>query len=392
MKAGERTPIDGLLELLKQYNEFELQNVELNAEDLKLVFRSLAQVAPTVLPSPPSLPKPSSILETEFSPFVQEYPGSIAEVTLGATRADGGTRGKVIKIGGATAPPWHFFEGKFPNPPVIAGDVFDMPIRLPGPVKTVLGDALEDPVEWARIAVEKFGADMVDIELVSSDPYTKNTPIEESCKLVENILQAVDVPLVVGGSGNPEKDAKLLPKVAETCEGERVLLSSATLDMWEPVAEAAKKHGHVVLAWTSIDMAQAKELNRKLFDYVPKERVIIDPTSAPLGYGIEYAFSIMERIRLAGLMGDEELQCPMGSATANAWGAREAWKPEPELGPRRYRGPMWEAAMALTMLMAGNDLYITLHPAAIRTMKDVIKWLMGEKGEPTFQDWIGIGE
>ncbi len=383
------SPLDEILRLLGEVHELELEKVDLTLEELRLVLRPLMTVVPP--PVKEAVPaKPLSLLEAEFSPFVQEYPGSIAEVTLGATSADGGTRRKVVKIGGETAPPWHFLEGKFPNPPAIAGDVFDMPVPLPGPVRAVLGDAIEDPIKWAKLAVEKFGADLVDIELVSSDPYSKNTPIEESCKLVENILQAVDVPLIVGGSGNPEKDAKLLPKIAEVCEGERVLLSSANLDMWEPVAKAAKQYGHVVLAWTSIDMAQAKELNRRLYEYLPKEQIVIDPTSAPLGYGIEYAFSIMERIRLAALMGDAELQCPMGSATANAWGAREAWLHNPEMGPREYRGPMWETAMALAMLMAGNDLYITLHPAAIRTMKDVIKWLMGEKGEPTFMSWIGV--
>ena len=387
-----KSPMDEIMNLLRELGELELEKVDLSVEELRLLFRPLMSFLPPQVPKAvaPVPAKPSSLLEAEFSPFVQEYPGTIAEVTLGATRADGGTRGRVVKIGGETAPPWHFLEGKFPNPPAIAGDVFDMPVPLPGPVRAVLGDAIEDPIKWAKLAVEKFGADLIDIELVSSDPYSKNTPIEESCKLVENLLQAVEVPLIVGGSGNPEKDAKLLPKIAEVCEGERVLLSSANLDMWEPVAKAAKQYGHVVLAWTSIDMAQAKELNRRLYEYIPKEQIVIDPTSAPLGYGVEYAFSIMERIRLAGLMGDAELQCPMGSATANAWGAREAWLHNPEMGAREYRGPMWETAMALTMLMAGNDLYITLHPAAIRTMKDVIRWLMGEGGEPTFSPWIGV--
>jgi acetyl-CoA decarbonylase/synthase complex subunit delta len=385
-----KSPMDEIRELLKEFGELELEKVDLNVEELRLLFRPLTSFLPPQVPKLEAPAKPASLLETEFSPFVQEYPGTIAEVTLGATRAEGGTRGRVVKIGGETAPPWHFLEGKFPHPPAIACDVFDMPLRLPGPVRAVLGDAIEDPIKWAKLAVERFGADLIDIELVSSDPYSQNTPIEESCRLVENLLQAVEVPLVVGGSGNPEKDAKLLPKIAEVCEGERVLLSSANLDMWEPVAKAAKQYGHVVLAWTSIDLAQAKELNRKLYEYIPKEQIVIDPTSAPLGYGLEYAFSIMERIRLAGLMGDTELQCPMGSATANAWGAREAWLHNPEMGAREYRGPMWEAAMALAMLMAGNDLYITLHPAAIRTMKDAIRWLRGEGGEPTFSPWIGV--
>jgi acetyl-CoA decarbonylase/synthase complex subunit delta len=378
--------VSKLLEILGQYEEVELEDVTIDAEELEILLRP---VAPAV-PAPPA--KPTAIMEVEFSPPIGEYPGRIAEVTLGATKADGGTRRYTITIGGETAPAFHLFEGPVPHPPVIAGDVFDMQISLPGPVSENLGDAIQDPIKWAKLCVDKFGVDLIDLELISTDPAIKNTPVSEATKLVEDVLQAVDVPMIIGGSGNPEKDAELLPKVAEVCEGERILLSSATEDVWEPVAQAAKRYGHVVLAWTSIDLNKAKELNRRLFQYIPKEQIVIDPTSAALGYGIEYAFTVMERIRLAGLMGDEEVQCPMGSGTANSWGAREAWKRDPELGPRELRGPLWETVAALTYLLAGNDIFIMLHPASIRTLKDVVGWLKGEKKSPTFVDWLKVKE
>ena len=384
--------LKNILELLNRYEEIEFEDLNIDAGDLEIIIRPGAPVVAVSPAIPAAPPKPTELTEVEFHPPIGKYPGQIAEVTLGATRAEGGTRGKTITIGGERIPPFHLFEGSQPHPPVIAGDVFDTPISLPGPVRECLGDALQDPLKWAKLSVDKFGADLIDLELTSTDPYIKNTPVSESIKLVEDMLQAVDVPLIIGGSGNPEKDAKLLPKIAEVCEGERVLLSSATPDMWEPVAKAAKKHKQLVLAWTSIDINLAKELNRKLFDYIPKEQIVIDPTSAALGYGMEYAFSVMERIRLAALMGDVELQCPQGSGTANSWGAREAWKRDPELGPREYRGPLWETVGALTFLLAGIDLFIMLHPAGIRTMKDIIGWLMGEKKPPTFARWLGIGK
>lgn len=388
MRGGrKRNALEELLKILEQYEEVELKGVTIDAEDLEIAFRPLAPP-----PVPPAPPKPETIMGVDFSPPVGKYPGRIAEVTLGATRAEGGTRGKTLTIGGEATPPLHLFEKPIPHPPVIAGDVFDMPIPLPGPVRAVLGDAVNSPVEWARLCVEKFGADLVDLELVSADPASKDTPVSECTKLVEEVLQAVDVPLIVGGSGNPEKDARLLPKVAEVCEGERILLSSATFDMWEPVAKAAKQYGQVVLAWSPMVLPKIKELNRRILEYLPKEQMIIDPTSAPLGYGIEYAYSIMERVRLGGLMGDIELQCPMGSATANSWGAREAWLPNPELGPRGFRGPIWETVAAISYLLAGCDLFIMLHPAAMRTLKDIIGWLMGERKSPTFPEWLGIGE
>ena len=237
--------LEWLLKLLERHEEVELEGVTIDAKELEVAFRPLV---PTPPPAPVVLPKPTSILEVDFSPPIGKYPGSIVEVTLGATSADGGTRGKTLTIGGEKIPPLHLFEGPVPHAPVVAGDVFDMPIPLPGPVKSVLGDALQDPIKWAELCVNKFGADLVDLELISADPMSKNTPVGECTKLVEDLLQAVDVPVIIGGSGNPEKDAELLPKIAKVCEGERILLSSATSDMWEPVAKAAKQYGHVVLA------------------------------------------------------------------------------------------------------------------------------------------------
>jgi len=406
-KSKEKDSPKNFLDFLSLYGEVELHDVTLNAEELEIIFKQ-GGLAPAALigkefgkvltgaglVAPPMPPRPRELPEVEFRLPAKKYPGQIVEVTLGATKADGGTRGKTVTIGGERMPAFNLFEGEQLHPPVIAGDVFDIPIQLPGPVAKCFGgkETFQDPFKWAKMWVEKFGADLIDFELISSDPYNKNTPISESVRMVEDMLQAVDVPLVIGGSGNPEKDSKLLPKIAEVCAGERVLLSSATLDMWEPVAKAAKEHNQVVLAWTSIELNQAKELNRKLFDYVPKEQIILDPTSAALGYGIEYAFTVMERIRLAAILGDEELQCPQGSGTANSWGAREAWRTEPELGPRAYRGPAWEVTGAFTFLFGGIDLYIMLHPGAARTLKDVIGWLMGGKNPPTFTELIGIGK
>ena len=102
----------------------------------------------------------------------------------------------------------------------------------------------------------------------------------------------------------------------------------------------------------------------------------MDLTTAALGYGIEYSFTIFERARLAALMGDPELQHPVLSGTTNAWAAREAWmKLGPEWEPKELRGPLWETVTALSLLLAGVDLFMMMHPAAVRTLKDVVKQL-----------------
>jgi len=390
-KEGEKNTFDlDLLKWLKDLKELELQDVDLVAERLEFILQ------PQFIPQPvPSVvaqaAKPTQILASQFVPPIETYRGQVGEVVLGATRSEGGTRCRSITIGGETTPPFYVFEGEKPHPPVVVGDVFDMKISVPKPVREHFGDALADPAEWARIYVEKFDVDMIDIELISTDPLINDTPASESAKLVEEVLQAVDVPLVIGGSGSPKKDGEVLMKAAEVAEGERVLLSSATPDLYEPIAEAAAKYGHNVLAWTSLEINQQKELNRKLFEYIPKERIVIDPTSAALGYGLEYAFTIMERMRLAALYGDEELQMPLCAATSNSWAAREAWRKDPELGPRKLRGPLWETTSSLTFLLAGVDMFIMLHPAAIKTLKDVAGWLMNQGSIDNIPvDWVSL--
>lgn len=160
------------------------------------------------------------------------------------------------------------------------------------------------------------------------------------------------------------------------------------------IAEAAKKHGHVVLSWTALDMNNQRRLNHALLKVgVLKNCIVMDPTTAALGYGIEYTFSVMERIRLAALKGDETLQMPLASGTTNAWGAREAWLEAPELGPREHRGPLWETVTALTLMLAGCDLFMMMHPTAARTFSEVIDSLTNVPSPEDIEgfpvgDWI----
>ncbi|RLI11687.1 CO dehydrogenase/acetyl-CoA synthase subunit delta, partial [Candidatus Bathyarchaeota archaeon] len=187
--------------------------------------------------------------------------------------------------------------------------------------------------------------------------------------------------------------------IADMAAGERLMFSSVTLDMaeagtLEPTAKAIAKGGHVVLAFTPIDLNMARELNRKLYEFVPRDSIVMDLTTAALGYGIEYSYTIMERARLAALMGDKELQHPMSAAPANSWAAREAWMKEadlgPEWGPRELRGPIWETITALVLLLAGVDIFMVGHPATARTLKEFIDVLMsrGKAKAADIEGWV----
>ena len=384
-----------LLDLLAKFEEIELEDFQMEVGDMELSFEPSVggQFMPKLkLPQVIKTGKPISLLQTAFVPPVETYPGKVVEVKLGATKSEGGTRGKTITIGGETTPAFYTFERPTIHSPIVTMDVFDMEVPLSKAVKMHVKEVVGDPAEWAKLAVNKFGADMITIHLISVDPLLKDAKPKEAVKTIEKVLQAVDVPLVIGGCGDPVKDTALFEEVTQAFPGERFLLNSFTRDMEiEKIAKLAKKNNHAVLSFTPMDLNMARELNRKLYDYLAPEDIVIDLSTAALGYGLDYAFTNMERARLAGLMGDNELAHPMSSGTTNAWAAREAWlKMDAKWEPRELRGPLWEATTALTLLLAGVDMFMMIHPAAVKTLKDVINRLSnGQKVDPSkYLDWV----
>ncbi len=382
-----------LIELLEKFGDIEIENVEIRAEELTFliqpVISSLAQ-APQLVPRVVEK-EIETLIEAEFSPPIEVYPGEIAEVQIGATKSDGGSRRKVIKIGGAKTMPFYSFEATNQNKPVLAVDVFDMPIKLAKAVKQHFKDVMEDPADWAKKYVEDFDADIISLNLISTDPLIKDTSPKDAAKTVEKVLQAVDVPLIIGGSGNKAKDPLLLEAAAEVANGERCILNSANVDNdYKRIVKAAKKYGHIVIAFTPMDINNQKKLNRYLLDEgLPKEQIIMDPTTAPLGYGLDYTLSLMERIKLSGLLGDSDLQMPIVAPSSNAWGARESWMKSEEWGPREYRGPLWETITTITVMLSGADLFMLSHPATVRVMRKLIQALYGEfDSDQRIQDWI----
>lgn len=325
----------------------------------------------------------------------------IQEVTIGATKADGGSRGQVVKLGGEKAMPF-FPDAGMPHAPKITMDVFDMPIGMAKAVKMHYEDVINSPGEWAKKAVKKFGADLVTVHLISTDPLLKDTSAQDAVKTVEEVLQAVDVPICIGGSGNPEKDPVVLSKAAEVAQGERVLIASANLNMdWEKIGKACVDNGHVCLAWTQLEINSQKELNRKLMKVagVPRESIVMDPTTAALAYGLDFAYSNMERIRLGALKGDDELTFPMSSGTTNAWGVRESWmvrspnKDDSDWGDRMLRGPIWEILTGFSLAMAGVDIFMMMHPTAVAYVHEITQSLMGriDAKTPDTGAWLKMG-
>jgi acetyl-CoA decarbonylase/synthase complex subunit delta len=384
----------------------ELYNIDINIDEVEL--KLPLQILET-LPIPVAItPPPKAVAEAkpevqvgvavakavevvgkkvvELMTLVFEEPklkfvGKVVEVKLGATRSEGGTRDRVIVLGGHELPPYYYLTGyKPPYPPAFGGDVFDMKISLPRAVRIVFGDALDNPEEWARIWVNKFGAEAVDIHLISTDPSIKDSPPEEAVKNVDRILQAVKVPVIAGGSGNPEKDVAVFNKVVEAFPSEGIVINSLNLDMdLEKVCPNIAKTNAVVIDFSPMSVEKAEEINRKVYTWIPRNRIMLDLNIGGIGYGTEYGFTAMERARLGALLGNELLQHPFNVGAANAWGAREAWMAmDPYWGPREIRGPLWETLTCIICLLAGADYFMMLHPLSVKVMKSLREYLFSE--------------
>ncbi|MFI5381405.1 MAG: acetyl-CoA decarbonylase/synthase complex subunit alpha/beta [Tepidisphaerales bacterium] len=309
----------------------------------------------------------------------------IHTVTLGATRDKGGTRGRTVVIGGATAMPFHLWEGQMPNRPRIAMEVFDaVSPKYPPILREIYGSVLEKPAEMARLCVEKFGAELISVRLEATHPEKGNRSPEQALEVVKSVLAAVDVPLIVTGHNHAERNNEVMKLIAQRCAGENLLLNWAETENYRTIAGAALAYGHCVVAQTPIDLNMAKQLNILMTNMdVKHEQIVMDPLTGAMGYGLEYTYSIMERIRLTGLGGDRMLAGPMiacpGQECAKIKELRASAADMPAWGDLARRAAQWELATATTLLYAGADLLIMYHPDAALALQRAITRLMDQK-------------
>jgi acetyl-CoA decarbonylase/synthase complex subunit delta len=305
----------------------------------------------------------------------ESYSGKIYSVHLG-------TGAKSVTIGGATALPFLGFEGSFPNKPAVALEVTDIsPDDWPETVKKAVGGAASSPAQWAKFCQQQ-GADVVALRLIGTHPDQQNKSAEEAAKVAAEVAAAVDLPLIILGSGHIEKDTAVLQAVAAATRGKNCTIGKAVEENYKTVAAAAMANDHKLIAMSQLDVNLAKQLNILLtqmgFD---KERIIMDPMSSALGYGLEYTYSVMERIRLAALLQNDPMMqtpivCDIG---ANVWKVKETMAPESEVtewGSLGDRAVTWESVTASAMLAAGADMLIMRHPAAAAKVKSMIAELM----------------
>jgi acetyl-CoA decarbonylase/synthase, CODH/ACS complex subunit delta len=300
-----------------------------------------------------------------------KWPGSIRTITIGATIAEGGTRVRSITLGGQTTLPFLHFEAPTPNKPVIA---IEIKSRKPEDWSPLLldawGDVMNDPAQWAKKA-EETGADLLVLALTVEDS------IEDAVKAVKSVLAASGLPLIVWGPGQAEKDNELLVPIAEATKGEKLVLGICEDKNYRTIVATAMANGHLVQARTPMDVNLSKQLNILISDMgMPKDRILMDPTTGALGYGIEYGYSVMERLRLAALQGDVMTQAPMIVTPGfEAWKTKEAKVGEgvPEAwGEWKARAIHWETLTAVALIESGADVVVLRHPESVVRVRNAI--------------------
>jgi acetyl-CoA decarbonylase/synthase complex subunit delta len=312
----------------------------------------------------------------------ETWPGRIVSSTIGATAAEGGTRSRTITVGGHGALPFQPGDAPSPHRPVVALEVVDaVPEDWPEHLRAALGDVLHSPADWARKGVEDFGADLICLRLFGPHPDVLDSSPDAAAATVRAVLDAVDVPLIVLGCGHPDKDNDIWPRITEAARGEKCLVGIAVPENYKTLVVACLADGHSVLAEGPIDVNIQKQLTILITAMgLPSERVVMHPGTASLGYGLEYEYSIMERIRLAGLQGDRMLAQPVMTIVGEeAWRAKEARLEAaaiPAWGDAARRGPAWEATTAAAFLQAGTDIVVLVHPEALAATKRTIDELV----------------
>jgi acetyl-CoA decarbonylase/synthase complex subunit delta len=306
------------------------------------------------------------------------YTGSIKAITLGNGK-------RAVTVGGETCYPFYLFEGYMPHLPCIAMEVWDTPPLEWGEVcREPFAGVTEDPAAWAGMCVSRYGAEMIALQMVGTDPNGLDRDVEEAVAVIKRVADAVAVPLIVWGTANHVKDAALLQRAAEVCAGRDLILGPAEEGNYKKIGAAAIAYHHSVAASSPIDINLAKQLNILLGNLgVPEAQTLMDPTVSSIGYGIEYSYSVMERIRMAGLVQqDDKLQLPLiANISREVWKTKETFpSADPRLGDNRKRGILLEAMSAAVLLMAGADVLVMRHPEAIGLIRELVAGLTATEG------------
>jgi acetyl-CoA decarbonylase/synthase complex subunit delta len=305
-----------------------------------------------------------------------EYTGKINTLKLGKDKTE-------VLVGGESILPFYSFDGEISNKPAIALDVFDMkPTNWPEYLLNYFKDVADDPIKWAKKCIEEFGADAICLHLTKINPEIGSMTPEEAGELVKSIREAIDKPLIVYADAPLEIVAEVMKKVSEKNSESNILLGWVEEDNYKTLAASTIGYKNNLIALNPLDVNIAKQLNILLTQLgLSADRIAMDPSSSGLGYGIEYCFSAMERLKIAALLQDDKMtQMPIiNNIAAEIWKVKEVKESEkayPEWGNLEERGINWETISAMCMLLSGSNIITMRHPKAVKLIKEIISELL----------------
>jgi len=293
----------------------------------------------------------------------------VENVRIGAVGNEGGTRCNSVTIGGQAAMPFLFEDGPIPNPPLNAYEFWDV---TPGDwsphLVNLLKEVWDDPVKWAEFLINKSRASILFLRLMGAHPdYGEKNP-EQIGTAFRRIIDKIKTPLVVVGCGIQDIDKKLLPVIAAEASGERLLIGSAIAESYREITSACLEHGHNLITESPIDINLAKQANILVQDKgCPSDKIVMYATTGALGYGLEYAYSIMEKTRLLGLRGDRYMNKPQ-----IAFIGQETWRTR-EANLSEEMGVMWETVTSIAYLHSGADMVVLRHPESGKRVREYVE-------------------
>jgi len=294
----------------------------------------------------------------------KEYKTSIRELDLNGLTA-----------GGENSLNFLHSETKKVSKPLIACEILtNIPPNHPEMLKDFWGENIYNPVECVKSALENnFSALAIRFNIENCEDI--DTEIEKSKEQLKEILKITDLPLFLIGTFRREIDAKLLPELAKTAD-RRCTIGAVEEENFRKIAPIVKEYGHNIIARTPIDINLTKQLNILLTELgFDANKIIIDPNTGGLGYGLDYAYSIIERIKQAALQGDTMLNMPVITFVGEeAWKTKEAKSNNvpAEWGNMTTRAILWESITANSMLVSGANIIIMRHPEAIKYVQNFI--------------------
>ena len=261
---------------------------------------------------------------------------------------------------------------KFPL--IVCEILTNIPGNYPQSLKDAWGECIINPVECVKSALNNnISALAIRFNIENAEDI--DSEIEKSREQLREILKITELPLILTGTFRRDLDIKLLPELAKTAD-RKCIIGAVEEENFRGIAPVVLKYGHTVIARTPIDINLTKQLNILLSEVgFDSEKIIIDPNTGALGYGLDYAYSIIERIRQAALQGDKMLDMPI-----IAFVGEEAWKTKEskstavpaEWGGLKTRAIVWESITAASMLVSGADIVVMRHPDAIRHVQEFI--------------------